>query len=146
MLYMSSLILFFLLQAPGFYDPSLRLNQSNANFVDIIHTSMVFGLQVSLGHHDFWPNGGLSQPGCLTLLDIPGVCDHMRATDLYAESILSPLKFQTSTECSLSIYWQAGFCNCKSNCNRMGHYANRALKSPANFFLSTNAQAPFSMS
>jgi len=99
-----------------------------------------------LGHQDFRPNGGSSQPGCLTVLDIPGACDHSRATELYAESILSPDKFKTSTECNSSYYWQAGFCNCKSNCNRMGHYANRALKSPADYYLKTNGKPQFSQS
>jgi hypothetical protein len=129
--------------APGFYDTTNRLNKTNAYFVDIIHTSII-GLQVSVGHQDFYPNNGLSQPGCLSLLDLS--CNHMRAIDLYAESIISQIKFQTSVPCSWSKYWDLGLCNCKSNCNHMGFYANMGLmqKISGDFYLSTNSRFPFS--
>lgn len=45
---------------------SLKLDKSDAEFVDVIHTDAgIFGYPRSIGHADFWPNQGVSpQPGC----------------------------------------------------------------------------------
>ena len=43
-------------------EPDLRLDTTDAQFVDIIHTEGRF--TVPIGHVDFFPNGGLVQPGC----------------------------------------------------------------------------------
>ncbi|KAI1304180.1 Lipase member H [Halotydeus destructor] len=49
--------------------PSVTLDPSDANFVDIIHSDpnpvMPVGYTESLGHVDFYPNGGSPQPGCM---------------------------------------------------------------------------------
>ncbi|OXU24788.1 hypothetical protein TSAR_004361 [Trichomalopsis sarcophagae] len=47
----------------------MRLDKSNAQFVDVIHTNSspdekTFGLYEPLGHIDFYPNGGNTQPCC----------------------------------------------------------------------------------
>ena len=58
---------------PGFdhEDPVGRLDQSDADFVDVIHTDAGttlmkggLGLERRCGHVDFYPNGGESQHGC----------------------------------------------------------------------------------
>ncbi|NWS42210.1 LIPR3 protein, partial [Probosciger aterrimus] len=50
--------------------PEVRLDPSDANFVDVIHSNAahfpVVGLGISniTGHLDFYPNGGTVMPGC----------------------------------------------------------------------------------
>ena len=51
-------------------DKRVRLNPTNAKFVDITHsnakplTSGGAGMFAASGHVDFYPNGGKTQPGC----------------------------------------------------------------------------------
>ncbi|XP_050564214.1 lipase member I isoform X2 [Cygnus atratus] len=45
--------------------PEGRLDRTDAKFVDVIHTdSDVLGFKKPLGTIDFYPNGGMDQPGC----------------------------------------------------------------------------------
>lgn len=50
----------------GIVDPEYRLDPTDAQFVDVIHTSgPTFGFLAPLGHADFYPNDGkIPQPGC----------------------------------------------------------------------------------
>jgi len=46
-------------------ETSERLDASDADFVDIIHTDVfVHGLMQPIGHVDFYPNSGVNQPNC----------------------------------------------------------------------------------
>ena len=58
-------------------DPtSFRLDESDAQYVDVIHTDAgVVGTTLASGHTDFWPNGGSSQPGCFFN------CKHLQSRD-----------------------------------------------------------------
>lgn len=68
-----------------------RLDDTDAEFVDVIHTCAGrAGYMKPLGHVDFYPNGGSSQPGCEPAPDIYGTaCSHGRSIEFFAESILS---------------------------------------------------------
>nr|XP_042906578.1 pancreatic lipase-related protein 2 isoform X1 [Parasteatoda tepidariorum]XP_042906579.1 pancreatic lipase-related protein 2 isoform X2 [Parasteatoda tepidariorum] len=66
-----------------------RLDRSDADFVDVIHTNWAgkfwgsvsgFGLEQQVGHFDFYPNGGEDQPGCKTA----GQAELDIALDLYS--------------------------------------------------------------
>ena len=53
------------------FDEDAKLDRSDAQFVDVIHTNGQslsvdggFGLLKQSGHVDFYPNGGEKQPGC----------------------------------------------------------------------------------
>lgn len=50
--------------------PPVRLDRSAAKYVDIVHTDASafirggLGMIESIGHVDYYPNGGTDQPGC----------------------------------------------------------------------------------
>ncbi|XP_063543640.1 pancreatic lipase-related protein 3-like [Cydia strobilella] len=82
-----------------------RLDPTDAHFVDVIHTDAgIFGFPVSLGHADFYPNGGISpQPGCELEVVLHQqqffnkfFCSHWRSYMFYAESLLRPDAFIAS--------------------------------------------------
>ncbi|MPC37032.1 Pancreatic lipase-related protein 3 [Portunus trituberculatus] len=61
-----------------FMPPSVRLDPSDALLVDVIHTDAGrfsfgggYGLEQAVGHLDFYPNGGVNQPGCQPPLSAP---------------------------------------------------------------------------
>ncbi|KAK7052800.1 hypothetical protein SK128_022400 [Halocaridina rubra] len=96
--------------------PSVRLDPTDANFVDVIHTDsdsiylLGLGMEQAVGHVDFYPNNGRRQPGCLNPLEaffegvgqgfdyIKGLspdqssfvtCSHSRSHRLFIDSIVS---------------------------------------------------------
>ncbi|CAB1316041.1 unnamed protein product, partial [Coregonus sp. 'balchen'] len=71
--------------------PEDRLDPTDAQFVDVVHTDIdALGFRKPLGHIDFYPNGGADQPGCpKTIFSGSGYfkCDHQRSVYLYLGSI-----------------------------------------------------------
>ncbi|KAM6986669.1 lipase member H [Aplochiton taeniatus] len=72
-------------------DPEDRLDSSDAQFVDVVHSDMdALGFRKPLGHIDFYPNGGADQPGCPKTIFSGGPyfkCDHQRSVYLYLGSL-----------------------------------------------------------
>ena len=65
-------------------NPRARLDFSDAEYVESIHTDVAFGIVAEISHADFFPNNGHTQPGCITQ-----ICDHGRAVLFYVEAINS---------------------------------------------------------
>lgn len=148
-------------------DSSIHLDKTDAPFVDVIHTNgkllshLGLGLPEPIGHVDFYPNGGKSQPGCIGaneayfgFLPIPqisiqkAICSHGRSYIYLTESLL----MTSTSNCSFwSHYWDLSYrhikqimseeCN-KDVCIEMGikaeNYAQRGT-----FFLVTSNSQPY---
>ncbi|XP_015997971.2 pancreatic triacylglycerol lipase [Rousettus aegyptiacus] len=125
----------------------IRLDPTDAQFVDVIHTdaaplipNMGFGIRQTVGHLDFFPNGGEEMPGCQknilsNIIDINGIwegtcnfiaCNHLRSFKYYADSILKPDGF-SGFPCDTYKAFTTNKCfPCPSEgCPQMGHYADR---------------------
>ncbi|XP_069156080.1 pancreatic triacylglycerol lipase isoform X2 [Procambarus clarkii] len=154
-------------------EPVVRLDPTDADLVDVIHTDagpIITGglgtLQTS-GHLDFYPNGGIRMPGCgAHLIDsvakeqgnIPyGIrrfigCNHIRSYEYFTESINAACPF-LSIECgSWEAYlkgrcWECG--RSWERCARMGAHAHSHLnytqpkQTERKMFLITGADSPF---
>uniref|UniRef100_A0A8C4JZA4 Triacylglycerol lipase n=1 Tax=Dromaius novaehollandiae TaxID=8790 RepID=A0A8C4JZA4_DRONO len=131
------------------YTPTMvRLDPSDAKFVDIIHTHAghllfdfgKFWILQTCGHLDFYPNGGKKMPGCEELRAPPATwnidalmreyrsigCGHKRSLQYYAESIITPNGF-VGYLCETYRDFVSGACfPCpKEGCPLMGHYADK---------------------
>ncbi|XP_033223552.1 pancreatic triacylglycerol lipase-like [Belonocnema kinseyi] len=91
-------------------DKDLLLDKSDAPFVDVIHTngklltSIGLGLPEAIGHVDYYPNGGKTQPGCSRVklgrfpIPIPSnvitqaICSHGRSYIYFTESIVTSIQ------------------------------------------------------
>ncbi|KAF6110776.1 pancreatic lipase [Phyllostomus discolor] len=125
----------------------VRLDASDAQFVDIIHTdaapiipNMGFGTSQISGHLDFFPNGGIHMTGCKKnilsqIVDIDGIwegsrdfvaCNHLRSYKYYTDSILNPGGFAGYPCGSYEAFTENKCFPCPSEgCPQMGHYADR---------------------
>ncbi|XP_006866510.1 PREDICTED: lipase member I [Chrysochloris asiatica] len=111
--------------------PYSRLHYTDAEFVDVIHTDIKgLGIKESLGHIDFYPNGGKKQPGCPKSL-FSGIefikCDHQRAVHFFMASLETQCNF-VSFPCPSYDHYKTGLCiDCdgfkKLSCPRLGHNA-----------------------
>ncbi|XP_059179897.1 inactive pancreatic lipase-related protein 1-like [Centropristis striata] len=155
---------------PYFQDTnaSVRLDTSDAAFVDVIHTDglpfktkLGLGMSQSVGHIDFYPNGGELMAGCSpnkgspTNLDAiwEGTikfddCNHVRAYEYYIESMAKSSGF-VGFPCSDKKSFADGKCfPCADNkCPLMGHLADRFTVtdgiSKTKYFLNTGSSMPF---
>jgi len=129
-----------------------RLDTTDAEFVDVIHTNsglIILGalsFPYNIGHVDFYPNGGTSQPGCglilsLSIVNLSVVCHHQRAMEYFTESINSPTGF-TAVCCDNYQMFQEG--GCSSNTNAlMGEPTNKT--DCVVFYLNTNSESSYAM-
>ncbi|XP_028936154.1 inactive pancreatic lipase-related protein 1 [Ornithorhynchus anatinus] len=125
----------------------VRLDPSDAEFVDVIHTdsapmipNMGLGMSQAVGHLDFYPNGGKQMPGCKknilsTIVDLDGfwqgsrefvACNHLRSYKYYSESIINNDGF-AAYPCDSYFAFKSNKCfPCPNEgCPQMGHYADK---------------------
>ena len=122
-----------------FTDKKVKLDPSDAKFVDIIHTSGSvnqngLGLLEPSGHVDFYPNGGFDQPGC-TKLDSyltetvanfrVSVCSHSMSYEYFIDSINNKNCTYSAYPCESKEDFDKGNClKCtREGCNKMGYWA-----------------------
>uniref|UniRef100_A0A8C3EFX8 Lipase H n=1 Tax=Corvus moneduloides TaxID=1196302 RepID=A0A8C3EFX8_CORMO len=112
--------------------PSERLDPTDAQFVDVIHSDTDgLGYGEALGHVDFYPNGGTDQPGCpLTIFS--GLqyfkCDHQRSVFLFLSSLTQSCNI-TTYPCNSYRNYRNGKCtSCEPfwpmPCPILGYYAH----------------------
>ena len=139
----------------------IRLDPSDAAFVDVIHTdigsSIGFGFVQHLGNVDYFPNGGFNQPGCpksssklpssifslltgnkkeaLTKLS----CSHRAAYVYFIDSIRKKCEY-TAFPCDSYDDFMRGDCmQCsESGCNQMGYWAS-LKRDLGNLYLTTKS-------
>ncbi|XP_075468113.1 pancreatic triacylglycerol lipase-like [Ascaphus truei] len=147
----------------------VRLDPSDAAFVDVIHTDAAplipnIGLGTSqlVGHLEFFPNGGEEMPGCKKniisqIVDIDGIwqgtrdfvaCNHLRSYKYYSDSIISRDGFVGFPSSSYSSFKSGSGFPCPSGgCPLMGHYADTfpgVTSSSQKFYLNTADGKDFS--
>ncbi|XP_069030795.1 inactive pancreatic lipase-related protein 1-like [Embiotoca jacksoni] len=149
-------------------DASVRLDTSDATFVDVIHTDglpfdskLGLGMSETVGHIDFYPNGGELMPGCSANRGKPSdldniwqgtskfdACNHARAYEYYIESVVKSQGF-VGFPCSDKTSFADGKCFpcADSQCPLMGHRADRFSvthrDSKTKYFLNTGHSKPF---
>ncbi|XP_077285281.1 pancreatic lipase-related protein 2-like [Arctopsyche grandis] len=114
---------------------SERLDKQDGKYVEIIHTnSRHSGLNFSIGHNDFYPNGGYLMPG--TVFDGDS---HSRAYDYFAESIENG--GFTANQCANFDEILEMRC---SNLSQLHMGGINPKKHVGLFYLTTNAFSPYS--
>lgn len=150
---------------PGFNKSTSaqRLDMTDADWVDVTHTSGAFGIQQPIGHINFYPNGGRTQAGCVphnhkNMFDLFGAtcaetmkededavwyrCSHSRAVDYYVESLTSKCQF-VGTQCDSYDNFQNGVCTLTQNKKAiMAWYSDKNMIT-GNFYLDTTGASPF---
>ena len=124
----------------------VRLDRSDAKYVDVIHSNAMplyfsgFGISEPIGHVDFYPNGGSTQPGCKAVDSPAGAsyqqvvqfvgCNHQRSHEYFQESIAPSCPF-LAIQCESYDAFLAGNCtNCdnKHFCIPMGYHSYSIYK------------------
>jgi hypothetical protein len=121
-----------------------RLDAGDAEYVECIHTNGAFftgivlpghGIGEAIGHADFFPNGGNSQPGCFS-----NTCAHLRAVSLYTDAMLNGNLW--ANQCEGTSLMSRRRCTGQPGAF-MGDIFNYEKNVRGIFYLDTNRRAPF---
>jgi len=130
---------------PGFNftNKEIRLDESDATYVDVIHTNQgILGTSLKSGHADFTVNDGVSQPGCdpTDKKNLPAEgnwCAHIRPLALFTISIKGECPFK-GRSCESQEIFASGQCS-DGETQEMGYESSGS----GDFFLSTTDAEPF---
>lgn len=123
-------------------NPGGRVALTDAYYVESLHTNAgLLGFDEPIGHANFYPNFGRSQPGCG--IDLSGNCAHGRAVHFFIESITTQTGFW-SRQCRNYADITSGNCVSSGPDVRMG---GEPLNSSSRgvFWLQTGAASPFAL-
>ncbi|KAG6453420.1 hypothetical protein O3G_MSEX008166 [Manduca sexta] len=115
-----------------------RLDKTDAKYVDVVHSNrLVQGIIESLGHADFYVNGGgPNQPGCF----MPS-CSHLRAAEVYTESVMTPKSF-VGIRCQSWKHFQVNACE-KDTYAVMGYGSSTTTR--GEYYLRTMGRPPYGL-
>ncbi|XP_043267550.1 uncharacterized protein [Venturia canescens] len=148
-------------------DPRARLDETDANYVDVIHSNgeqLILGGLGSwqpMGDVDFYPNGGRMQTGCSNLFvgavsdiiwsgSIEGrsLCNHRRAYKLFTDSVSPKCRFP-AFPCESGYdgllkgdCFPCGVNGDERSCGDMGYYSD-ATGARGQLYLVTREEEPF---
>jgi hypothetical protein len=115
-----------------------RLDKTDARYVDVIHSNrLIQGVIEPLGHADFYINGGgPGQPGCF----MPS-CSHLRAAEVYIESIRKPKSF-VGVQCQNWEKFQNNTC-CNADYAILGYGSSTTTRGL--YYLRTRSSFPYGL-
>jgi hypothetical protein len=148
-------------------DTRVRLDPTDAKYVEAIHTDGSATLQLGLGllqksgHVDFYINGGKDQPNCpatsgkilsgifnLATVSVDGfledtICSHLVAVNFFRDSIDNAECKYTAYPCNSKDDFDSGKCiSCGVNgCNHMGFYASSRNDNGSLYLNTQNARS-----
>jgi pancreatic lipase-related protein 2 len=129
---------------PGFLTagPENKLDKTDAEFVDVLHTNaFVQGTVEESGHVDFYLNGGVIQPGCWAENRF-FACNHHRAPIYFAESVTTQKGFW-GWPCPSYTEYLLGRCPPKEPQIIMGEHVNKT--SSGVHLVITDSVSPFAV-
>ncbi|CAH1269464.1 PNLIP [Branchiostoma lanceolatum] len=141
--------------SPGYEmnPPEARLDHTDAIFVDVIHTDgqapfldgVGLAIRDPIGHVDFYPNGGLDQPGCEGFSLKFSACEHKKANVYFLDSVDASTAPLRAYRCQSYERFLAGKCmSCRGNrCMDMGMGSTKIpRRKHVKMFLQTRADPP----
>ena len=122
--------------------PDGRISSDDANNVEIIHSAgFIPGDPKILGHFDFYPNGGLTQPGCPNNLR-GAPCSHSKAYEYFAESLKNSNPKFYSLKCAS--YDDFNSHKCENYETVMGGI-DYVPEYQGTYYLNTSSKAPYAL-